>query len=139
MATDRASRLGEHAPARHEQALQRAQDALAALARNGEPVTIARLASEAGVSRAWIYTQPGLRDQVKRMQHGQPPSTLPARQASSRASDESLRRRLELAHQKSTQLRAENQQLRRDLFYQMRIRAAGSSHSSSAGPTSNAV
>ena len=32
--------------ARHEQALQRAQDALAALARNGEPVTVARLARE---------------------------------------------------------------------------------------------
>jgi hypothetical protein len=115
MAADQASSLAEHARARHEQTLQRAQDALVALARNGEPVTIARLASEAGVSRAWIYTQPGLRDQVKRMQRGHPPGTPPARQAGSRASDESLRRRLELAHQKITQLRAENQQLRRDL------------------------
>lgn len=115
MAADQASRLAEHARARHEQTLQRAQDALADLARNGEPVTIARLASEAGVSRAWIYTQPGLRDQVKRMQRGQSSATPQARQASSRASDESLRRRLELAHQKITQPRAENQQLRRDL------------------------
>jgi len=67
------------------------------------------------VSRAWIYTQPGLRDQVERMQRGHPPGSPPARQAGCRASDESLRRRLELAHQKITQLRAENQQLRRDL------------------------
>lgn len=115
MAADQASRLAEHARARHEQTLQRAQDTLADLARNGEPVTIARLASEAGVSRAWIYTQPALRDQVKRIQHSQPPGTPPPRQAGSRASDESLRRRLELAHQKITQLRAENQRLRRDL------------------------
>jgi hypothetical protein len=115
MAADQASRLAEHARARHEETLQRAQDALAALARNGEPVTIARLAGEAGVSRAWIYTQPGLRDQVERMQRGHPPGTPPGRQAGSRASDKSLRRRLELAHQKITQLRAENQQLRRDL------------------------
>jgi hypothetical protein len=115
MAAEQASRLAEHARARHEQTLQRAQDALAALARNGEPVTIARLASEAGVSRTWIYTQHGLRDQVKRTQRGQLPGTPPVQQAGSRASDESLRRRLELAHQKITQLRAENQQLRRDL------------------------
>ena len=49
------------------------------------------------------------------MQRGHPPGSPPARQAGCRASDESLRRRLELAHQKITQLRAENQQLRRDL------------------------
>jgi hypothetical protein len=39
----------------------------------------------------------------------------PTMHAASRASDESLRRRLELAHHKITQLRAENQQLRHDL------------------------
>jgi Family of unknown function (DUF6262) len=85
MAADQAGRLAEHARARHEQTLQRAQDALAALARNGEPVTVARLAGEAGVSRAWIYTQPGLRDQIERTQRGHPSGTPPARQARSRA------------------------------------------------------
>lgn len=110
-----AGRLAEHARARHEQTLRRAQAALTAMARDGDPVTVARLASEASVSRAWIYTQPGLRDQVKQMQHGRRPGTSPPRQAGRRASGESLRRRLELAHQKITQLRAENQQLRRDL------------------------
>ena len=44
-----------------------------------------------------------------------PPALLQPGRPGSRASDESLRRRLELAHQKITQLRAENQQLRRDL------------------------
>jgi hypothetical protein len=115
MAADQTSRLAEHARARHEETLQRAQATLAAMASDGESVTIARLAAGAGVSRAWIYTQPGLRDQVERMQRGRPPGTPPARQPASRATDESLRRRLELAHQKITQLRAENQQLRRDL------------------------
>jgi hypothetical protein len=110
-----ASRLAEHARARHQQTLQRAQAALAAMASDGTPVTIARLAAEAGVSPAWSYTQPGLRDQIEQMQRGHTPGSLPARQASSRASGESLRRRLELAHQKITQLRAENQQLRHDL------------------------
>jgi hypothetical protein len=111
MPADQASRLAEHARARHQQTLQRAQAALAAMASDGTPVTIARLAAEAGVSRAWIYTQPGLRDQIEQMQRGHTPGSPPARQAS----DESLRRRLELAHQKITQLRAESQQLRHDL------------------------
>jgi hypothetical protein len=114
MPADQASKLAEHARARHEQTLQRAQAALAAMTSDGTAVTVARLAAEAGVSRAWIYTQPGLRDQAERMQRGHAPGP-PARQAGSRASDESLRRRLELAHQKITQLRAENQQLRHDL------------------------
>jgi uncharacterized protein DUF6262 len=114
MPADQAARLAEHARGRHEQTLQRAQAALAAMAGDGTPVTIARLATEAGVSRAWIYTQPGLRDQIRQMQRGQSPGR-PAPRPASRASDESLRRRLELAHQKITQLRAENQQLRHDL------------------------
>lgn len=115
MPADQAARLTDHARGRHEQTLQRAQAALAAMAGDGTPVTIARLATEAGVSRAWIYTQPGLRDQIGQMQRGQSPGRPAPRPAGSRASDESLRRRLELAHHKITQLRAENQQLRHDL------------------------
>ncbi len=115
MPADQAARLAAHARTRHEQTLQRAQAALSAMASNSTPVTIARLAAEAGVSRAWIYTQPGLRDQIERMQHGHASGRPSARQAGSRASQESLRRRLELAHQKISQLRAENQQLRHDL------------------------
>lgn len=115
MTADQAASLAEHARARHEQTLQRAQAALAAMASDGTAVTIARLAAEAGVSRAWIYTQPGLRDQVEQMQRGHAPGRPPARPPGSRATDESLRRRLELAHQKITQLRSENQQLRHDL------------------------
>lgn len=115
MPADQAALLAEHARGRHEQTLQRAQAALAAMASNGTPVTIARLATEAGVSRAWIYTQPGLRSQIEQMQRRQSPGGPAPRPAGSRASDESLRRRLDLAHQKITQLRAENQQLRHDL------------------------
>jgi len=125
---DQSGRLAEHARARHEQTLQRAQAALAAMTRGGGTVTIARLAAEAGVSRAWIYTQPGLREQIEQMQRDRTPSAPPAkRPAASKASDESLRRRLELAHHKITQLRAENQQLRHDLAAahgQLRVAAA---------------
>ena len=116
MPADHSGRLAELARARHEQTLHRAQGTLAAMARDGGAVTIARLAAEAGASRAWIYTQPGLREQIEQIQRDRAPGTPPAkRQAASKASDESLRRRLELAHHKITQLRAENQQLRHDL------------------------
>jgi hypothetical protein len=114
MPADHTRRLVEHARARHEQTLQRAQTALAAMARDGEPVSIARLAAEASVSRAWIYTQPELRDQIEQFRAGTKRSQA-TRPSGSRASDNSLRHRLELAHEKITQLRAENQQLRQDL------------------------
>jgi hypothetical protein len=115
MPADRAARLAEHARARHEHAMQRACAALAAIARDGEPVSVSRLAAEAAVSRSWIYTQPALRDQIDKLRQDTPRADPRRHQPSSRASDNSLRHRLELAHQKITQLRAENQQLRRDL------------------------
>lgn len=115
MPADLGGRLAEHARARHEQTLQRARTALAAMTTNGEPVTIARLAAQAAVSRAWIYTQPELRDQIEQARSNAARPGAPGRQASNRASEDSLRRRLELAHQRISQLRAENQQLRQDL------------------------
>jgi len=115
MTADRTARLAEHARARHDQALQRARAALTAMAGNDEPVTVSRLAAQAAVSRSWIYTQPGLLGQLEQIRKTTARNGPPGRGHRSRASDNSLRLRLELAHQKITQLRAENQQLRRDL------------------------
>lgn len=66
-------------------------------------MTAALLAKQAGVSRSWIYTQPELRNRIRQLR---------SHQAGTRASDDSLRRRLALAHERISQLRAENQQLR---------------------------
>jgi hypothetical protein len=110
-----AERLAEHARERHEQALQRARAALAAMTRDGAPITVARLAAEASVSRAWIYTQPELRKEIEQLRSGTARAIPAGRPGGSRASDSSLHRRLELAHEKISQLRAENQQLRHDL------------------------
>lgn len=83
---------------------------------NGETVvTVAGLAGRAGVSRSWTYTQPDLRDQIDQAQQHARPTCSHAPEPNSRASAESLKRRLELAHQTMRQLRAENQQLRQDL------------------------
>ena len=115
MSADRTSNLTRHARRRHEQTLQRAHDALAAIAKNGDPATVGLLASKAGVSRSWIYTQPELRDRIERLQQKRARTSSRTGRTSSRASEESLRRRLTLAHQRIAQLRTENQQLRDEL------------------------
>jgi predicted nucleic acid-binding Zn-ribbon protein len=115
MSVDRANRLAEHARARHEQTLHRAQAALTSMANNGEAITISLLAGKAGVSRSWIYTQPELRDHIEQLQQATTRPDAPRRETANHASEESLRRRLTLAHQRITQLRTENQQLRESL------------------------
>jgi hypothetical protein len=110
MPADPAHRLAQHARQRHERTLQRAHEELAALADSGDPITIARLATQAGVSRSWIYTQPELRERIEQLQKTAPGGRDTG--GAHGASDESLRRRLNLAHQRITQLRNENQQLR---------------------------
>jgi hypothetical protein len=116
MLADNSHYLIEHARQRRQQTLERARRALAELAETGQSVTVAKLASRAGVSRSWIYTQPELRDQIQQQQHSHSDSRS-ARQIVTRASDESLHRRLTLAHKRITQLRNENQQLRDSLAH----------------------
>jgi len=111
---ERVDRLTQHARVRAEQTLERAQQALAAMAADGDVLTVARLAHRARVSRSWIYTRPELRDRIEQLRHTTTASPTPAA-ATSRASVDSLRRRLELAHQRITQLRDENRQLRESL------------------------
>jgi hypothetical protein len=114
MHADNTHCLIEHARQRRQQTLERARRALAELSDTGQPVTVAKLASRAGVSRSWIYTQPELRDQIQQQQHSHSDSRS-ARQTVTRASDKSLHGRLTLAHERITQLRNENQQLRDSL------------------------
>lgn len=112
MSVDHSELLTANARRRSEQTLQRAQDALAAMTARGDTVTVARLAHNAGVSRSWIYTRPELRERIEQLP--QAAHTRPVKStAASQASLESLKRRLDLAHQRIAQLRHENQQLRR--------------------------
>jgi predicted nucleic acid-binding Zn-ribbon protein len=111
MSVDPIERLTANARRRSEQTLQKAQDALTAMAARGDAVTVASLAKNAEVSRSWIYTQPELRDRLEQL-HQAAPLRPPHSAAANRASLESLKRRLDLAHQRITQLRHENGQLR---------------------------
>jgi chromosome segregation ATPase len=116
MPADHAHHLAEHARGRHHQALERAETALTEMADTGEPITPARLAARAGVSRSWIYSQPTIRDRIQQLQRHQADSAT-NRQTATRASDDSLRHRLAAAHERIAELRRENQELRNALAH----------------------
>ncbi len=112
---DNTHHLRQAATARRHNALERATTALADLNRAGKPVTFTAVAETGNVSRGWLYTQPALRDTITslRDQPTQPkPGAVPAAQ---RATDNSLRQRLDTTRQDLTRLRAENQTLREQL------------------------
>ena len=91
--------LAQAAARRHQAALAKASHAIERLDHSGQPVTFSAVADAAGVSRAWLYRNPGIRDLITRLR------TQPARTASTRAAQrataDSLRARLDAAHRKS--------------------------------------
>ncbi|HEX5349627.1 MAG TPA: DUF6262 family protein [Pseudonocardiaceae bacterium] len=114
MSVEQIELLTANARRRSEQTLQRAQETITAMAARGDSITVARLAQTAGVSRSWIYTQPELRERIEQLRLAAP-ARPPGSVTASRASLESLKRRLDLAHQRIAQLRDENEQLRRSV------------------------
>ena len=103
--------LSEAAARRHELTRAKAIQALRELDRSGQPVTFAGIASAAGISRSWLYTQPDISDQIRRLRT-KTDGTVPAGQ---RATDASLRARLTAALDRNKQLADDNARLRRQL------------------------
>ena len=108
--------LSEAASRRHELTRAKAIQALRELDRAGTPVTFARVAQAAGVSRSWLYTQPDISAQLRRLRQttndAGSAGTIPAAQ---RATEASLRARLTAALDRNKQLAGENARLRRQL------------------------
>ena len=108
--------LSEAAARRHELTRSRAVQALRELDRAGTPVTFAGVARAAGISRSWLYTQPDISGQIRRLRDAtrqrHPASSVPASQ---QATDASLRSRLTTALQRNKTLADENNRLRRQL------------------------
>ena len=71
----------------------------------------------AGVSRAWLYTEPAVRGAIQRLRAAHRPTAGSPVPASQRASDASLLRRLEAAHTRNRELATEIRQLREQLAY----------------------
>jgi hypothetical protein len=95
----------------------KAVQALRTLHADGHPVTFDAVAKYAGVSRSWLYTQPDLRAEIERLRQNRaaPEPTLDYR--SQRASEASLRQRLEAANDRIRRLNDENHRLRQQLAH----------------------
>ena len=109
MRADNSQHLAAAARQRREQTLARARQALSDLEAGGGRVTITAIAAKAGVSRAWLYAETELRQQINALR-GRTLVTPPAPVEAS--SDASLRGRLALAHQRIRELTEDNQYLR---------------------------
>lgn len=95
---------------------KRAIAALRHMDKSGLPISFDALAREAQVSRSWLYNQADLRAEVEQLRARRSPAS-PSRPILNRqrASDASLRRRLESATERIHRLEADNQQLREAL------------------------
>ena len=105
--------LSEAAARRHELTRSKAIQALRELDRAGTPITFAAIASAAGISRSWLYTQPDISGQIRRLRGKT--SGAGAIPAGQRATDASLRARLAAALDRNRQLADDNARLRRQL------------------------
>ena len=115
MPSDNTAQLIDSARRRHELTRAKAIRTLRELDRAGIPVTFELVARTAGVSRSWLYSQPDIRDQIQQLRDTAwraPSSRVPAGQ---RASDPSLRQRLQTACERNRQLTEDNRRLRRQL------------------------
>ena len=59
---------------RRDNTPERAQRTLRELSETGQRYTVTDIAARAGVSRAWLYAQTGLRDQIRQLTHQRPTS-----------------------------------------------------------------
>jgi Family of unknown function (DUF6262) len=108
--------LAESAARRHELARARAIQALRELDRAGQPVTFARVAREAGISRSWLYTQPDISSHIRQLrQKTYSAGSAGAIPAGQQATEASLRARLAAALDRNRQLADENARIRRQL------------------------
>jgi hypothetical protein len=114
----RADPLSEAAARRHELTRSRTVQALRELDRSGTLVTFASVAKAAGVSRSWLYTQPDISSQIRRLRQSTSSAgfagAIPAGQ---RTTGASLRARLTTALDRNKQLADENARLRRQLAH----------------------
>jgi hypothetical protein len=110
--------LAEAAARRHELTRARAIQALRELDQAGTPVTFAGVAQAAGISRSWLYTQPDISSEIRRLRgKTDGAGSAGAIPAAQRASDTSLRARLATALDRTRQLADENARLRRQLAH----------------------
>ena len=121
--------LAEAAAARRRRAIERAERALRDLDTKGAQISFQSVARRAGVSRQWLYTQPVLRAKIEQLRDRRPARAngVPTRQ---RATEASLRQRIETLRAENQRLRQENANLKTELaiaYGRQRSRSTGDS------------
>jgi hypothetical protein len=105
--------LAEANEHRHRAALSAAQNAIVRLQRQGAVVTFASVAKQAGVSRAWLYREPTIRELISRARSSSDrPIVVRSPQ---RASADSLRQMTDALRADLARLKQENRYLREQL------------------------
>jgi hypothetical protein len=84
MRPDPAAPLAQAAARRHELTRSKAIQALRELDRSGHPVTFASVAAAAGISRSWLYTQPDISGQIRKLRNDASGHCHPGRPAGNR-------------------------------------------------------
>ena len=112
---DNSHHLRRAAADRKDAARDRARAVIGDLGRTGRPVTFIAVARAATVSRSWLYSQPDLHAAIVALRRiDATPDTAPTPFAQ-RASNESLRQRLDSAREDIAVLRVDNAALREQL------------------------
>jgi hypothetical protein len=128
MPPDRTAHLITAAKQRHELTRAKAIRAIRELDRARTAVTFGTVARAAQVSRSWLYTQPDIRDEIRKLRASAPPRSKPAAvPTTQRASAESLRQRLVVMQERIHNLVEENQRLRSQLAVALGEQRAGAS------------
>ena len=130
MHSDNSQHLVDAARRRRADTFERARRAMRELGETGQRHTVTQIAAHGGVSRSWLYAQPELRDQIRRLTTAPANSNAPAEHLE-RGSDASLRQRLTLAHERIRELDDDNRQLRKQIAHlhgQLRAARIGTTH-----------
>lgn len=112
MPADNRQHLQDAARRRSEQSHRMVRDTLKRFEAHGGPVTVTGIAAAAGVSRTFLYSQPGLLEAVGALRAAGRHEAVPRRQ---RATEASLLQRIDALTAKNKQLRSDNATLRREL------------------------
>jgi hypothetical protein len=105
--------LAEANQRRHRATLCAAQNAIALLQRQGDTVTFASVAKQAGVSRAWLYREPSIRELISLARSSTDRPIIV--RSPQRASADSLRQMIDSLRADLSRLKHENHHLREQL------------------------
>lgn len=102
--------LRQSAKQRHEETMQRLEHGLRELVRTGRPITFQTVAAVAGVSTAWLYQHPEVKERIiglraQSADHRAPPAVRRASEASKEAMIAALRQRVRTLEEENRELR----------------------------------